>query len=430
MSDKRSQSRHEKLALTVNRKALLQFLQTTLSKPAPEQSRVCLIILDIRDFRELNHSFGEDCGDTILQAIYKRLINISEAGSSVYYLGNDEFCIVLDSIMSAGIAVIQTEAALSIFKQIFEWNNHSLKVTVNAGVAYNYESHQDANQLLYDAEIALKQAKQLNAPYQILGKHDQSQSDKVKWEMLESLHKAISEDELTLYYQPKVNLLGKDTNKSDAEVLVRWQNQIHGLISPATTLPLIEHLGSETDLLKWLLSAALKNLHNLGCNHRVSVNVPAKSVTTPELLEIIIEALEIWPVEPSCLTIEINEDFFIQDKEKAFDYLSKIRALGVRVAIYDFGTGYSSLAYFKHIPADELKIDQAFIQNMLTSQDDRNIVKFIIELAHSFNLTVVAEGAEDKETISLLKNMRCDYVQGFAIAKPMPYSEYLTWVKQ
>ncbi|MDA8853017.1 EAL domain-containing protein [bacterium] len=141
------------------------------------------------------------------------------------------------------------------------------------------------------------------------------------------------------------------------------------------------------------------------------------------------EAFSLWDVAPQRLTLEITEDVLIKDKELAFDYLSKLRETGVRISIDDFGTGYSSLAYFKHIPADELKIDRAFIGSMLTDQGSKNIVKLIIDLAHSFNLDVVAEGVEDQATLDELTRMQCDYAQGFFIGKPMPADEYTEWLK-
>lgn len=442
MNNKRSDNRDEILPLDIRRKALLKYLTDAQVANKKAEERTCLIIIDIRDFRELNHSFGERCGDAILQAIYKRLLNICGEGSRVFYLGNDEFGIAISTLQSAGLVVLNADAVLALFKQIFEWENHTLKITVNCGIAYNYEGHEDANQLLYDAELALKQAKFQNQPYQILGKKDRSQSDQLKWELLGSLHHAMNDGELSLYYQPKMPLPRETEQKeveqekfdhrqlrAGAEALIRWQNKTHGLISPATTLPLIEHLGSELELVRWLINTALKNLSEQNDARSVGINIPPTSITTTELYKLVKEALNLWPVNPQQLTLEITEDVLIQDKELAFDCLSKVRKLGVRIAIDDFGTGYSSLAYFKHIPADELKIDQTFIKRIKENIDDRKIVKLVIELAHSFDLEVVAEGVEDNETIKLLTDMGCDYVQGFAIAKPLPYKEYLQWIE-
>ncbi len=427
--EKRTVQRSQTPQLIAQRKEALAALDAALNCDDDRQL-TALLILDVRDFREFNYSFGETCGDAILQAISRRLGNIDEAGFQSFYLGNDEFAAVVPEIKSPGFAVLFAEKVLALFREVFEWQNHTLKITVNCGIAYNYEAHCDSTKLLYDAELALAQAKSLNQPYQMLGKQDQQQSDQLKWELLNSLHQALQDDELELYYQPKLPLkvAANNTFIHSAEALVRWQNKTHGLMSPAITLPLIEHLGSETELIRWLVNTALKKLAEESKLQNISVNVPANTITTPQLEEILVEALRLWPLENKQLTLEITEDLFIRDKERAFDCLSKIREHGVRIAIDDFGTGYSSLAYFKHIPADELKVDQAFTRNMLHSKDDCNIVKLIIELAHMFKLEVVAEGVEDEATLSLLKTLGCDYAQGFHISRPLPWQDYQAWL--
>ena len=395
-----------------------------------------LILIDIREFRELNRSFGEACGDAVLSEISNRLHALPPKSYKLYYLGNDEFGIVIRNLKSPGFAVIGVEQVLDSFKRVYEWSNHTLKITVNCGVAYNYDSHQDSCKILYDAELALHRAKELNQPYQLLGKNEQAEGDQLKWQLLNNLHQAMKDEKLTLYYQPKLKLAspGGMSNIScdSAEALIRWETIEHGIIAPQTTIPLIEHLGSEAELIRWLINTALKKLSEeseITPNNCLSINVPAASITTKLLYSILAEAFSLWDVSPNRLTLEITEDVLIKDKELAFDYLSKLREQGVRIAIDDFGTGYSSLAYFKHIPADELKIDRAFIGSMLTDQGSKNIVKLIIDLAHSFNLDVVAEGVEDQATLDELTRMNCDYAQGFFIAKPMPANEYTQWLK-
>lgn len=399
------------------------------------QQLTALAIIDIRDFRELNRSFSAHCGDCILNQINQRLENLNTDTFLSYYLGNDEFGIVLPKLKSPGFAVICAEQLLALFKDVFEWENHTLKITINSGIAYNYDHHSDPFKLIYDAELALKQAKTDNQPYLMLGKNEQQSSDQLKWELLNGLHTAMQTDELELYYQPKLCIKQDGScamESRNAEALIRWPTAEHGLIAPDITIPLIEHLGSELELVKWLVNTSLKQLSENEEQHDcgVSINIPAKSVTSKMLYELIEQALEIWGVNPNRLTLEITEDVLITDKELAFDYLSKVRAMGVRVSIDDFGTGYSSLAYFKHIPADELKIDQFFVKNMVHSEGDRKIVKLIIDLAHTFNLVVVAEGVEDNHTLDLLKSMGCDYAQGFLISHPIPYQQYLKWLNQ
>jgi len=429
--------------LPPQRHTLLQALEHTLGSSDIDSEResdtaeclTALAIIDVRDFHELNRSFGSACGDAILLAIHERLKQLSDKTFAVHYLGNDEFAVLLPQLKSPDLAVICAEQILALFKGVFEWQNHSLKITVNIGIAYNYEHHIDANKLLLDTELALKHAKTSNQAYTMLGKNEQQSSDQLKWELLNNLHVAMQEDELELYYQPKLCINPSHKNQhsaNNAEALIRWPTVDHGLISPDITIPLIEHLGSELDLISWLVNTALKHLSEMDEHYKggVSVNIPANSVTSKTLYSLVAQALTQWHVEPNRLTLEITEDVLIKDKELAFDYLSKVRETGVRISIDDFGTGYSSLAYFKHIPADELKIDRFFVNNMLDNKGDRNIVKLIIDLAHTFNLEVVAEGVENNETLDLLRSMGCDYAQGYLISRPIPYNDYLSWLKE
>lgn len=402
----------------------------TALQAAGAHGLVVLLIIDVRDFRQLNRSFGMECGDDILRAINQRLhqLEVGAEDFHYHYLGSDEFAIVLPHIKSPGFAVLFAERLIKLFKEVFEWQEHTLKITINCGIAYNYENHGDVEKLVFDAEVALEEAKNNNQPYLMLGKDEQQASDQLKWELLNELHDAMEQQELVLYYQPKLSL--KDNTAKTAEALIRWPSAERGLLSPDITIPLIEHLGSEFDLIKWLLNNSMKHLGQASSDQQygISINIPASSITSKELYTVVAEALNIWSVPPNSLTLEITEDVLIDDKELAFDYLQKLRDTGVRVSIDDFGTGYSSLAYFKHIPADELKIDQYFINNIGKNESDRTIVKLIIELAHAFNLEVVAEGVEDEATMALLKSMNCDYVQGYLISRPLPYDEYREWL--
>ena len=418
--------------LHITRDGLLADLDTALNNQCNKPELVALVIVDVREFRELNRSFGLQCGDAILAAISSRLNHIGSSSEPFYchYLGDDEFGFVLPRLKSPGFAVLFAEQLNVLFKDVFEWNRHTFKITVNCGLAYNYDKHHDSAKLLFDTETALVEAKKLNQPYLMLDKNKQQARDQLKWELLNELHEAIEQDELTLFFQPKLSL--HDNSTQTCEALVRWPSGERGLIAPDITIPLIEHLGSELDLIKWLVNSSLKQLDKAqqATLDGISINIPASSVTSKELYNVVAEALQRWGTEGRQLTLEITEDVLIKDKELAFDYLSKLRELGVRISIDDFGTGYSSLAYFKHIPADELKIDRSFIQNMLHSDADAKIVRLIIELAHMFELDVVAEGIEDNDTLALLKQLGCDFAQGFVISKPLPLDGYLDWLAQ
>ena len=406
-----------------------------------------LAILDIRDFRELNHSFGISSGDAILLEIQLRLSRLNIKNSTVYYLGNDEFAILFRQQSNPGVTLVHIESILNLFKNPFEFEGHVLKVSVNCGIANNHAGPNASSQLLFDSEVALKQAKTSNRLYIWLDQEAGQRSSRSKWNLLNSLHQAIEENELSLYWQPKVPRAPFDEqSRSDlsghcgAEGLIRWETPDQGILAPKITLPLIEHLGSEVALIEWMLSSTLKQLSladeqlqaskaTQGLVTSASINIPPALTIIDELHSLVCDALEIWDIAPSRLTLEITEEILITDKEKVFEALSRVRQLGVRISIDDFGTGYSSLSYFKHIPADELKIDKTFILNMLNSEADRKIVQLIIDIAHTFDLRVIAEGVENRETLDLLKTLGCDYIQGFYFSRPVPHDNYLDWLQ-
>ncbi len=406
-----------------------------------------LAIIDIREFRELNHSFGISSGDAILTEIGSRLSTLKIKSSAHYYLGNDEFAILFKAQTNPGVTLVHIESILNLFKQPFEFADHQIKVTVNCGIANNFPGPNSASQLLFDSEVALKQAKVSNRLYVWLDQEAGQRSSRSKWNLLNSLHQAIEDDALSLYWQPKVPAVPFDLQENPslsghcgAEGLIRWETADQGILAPKITLPLIEHLGSEIALIEWMLSSTLKQLSAadefLGRSAdtadlitSASINIPPALSIIDELHTLIDEALKIWDIAPTRLTLEITEETLISEKERVFDTLSKVRDLGVRISIDDFGTGYSSLSYFKHIPADELKIDKTFILNMLQSEADRKIVELIIDIAHTFDLRVIAEGVENEETLQLLKELGCDYMQGFYFSRPVPHADYLEWIK-
>ena len=240
----------------------------------------------------------------------------------------------------------------------------------------------------------------------------------------ETLH----ENAFQLYYQPKINLITGEARS--AEALLRWEVEGRGFISPEVAVELADSTGRAYSLTKWVVHTALRQVREWQDSIDVSValNVQADLVNSPDLLTLLKDAIAIWGVKPERITVEITESAIIVDKESGFDNLLKMKQLGINLAIDDFGTGYSSLSYFKHIPANELKIDQSFVRTMRTDPQDLELVKIIIHIAHQFGLAVVAEGVEDKESLEMLRELGCDFAQGFYFSKPLPREEYEQWV--
>jgi len=217
-----------------------------------------------------------------------------------------------------------------------------------------------------------------------------------------------------------------------AEALMVWPHRSRGMVSPSQFIPIAEKTGQIRPMTMWALNTALRHASNWNFPGRiaVSVNVPAEMVGRDDLPDMVENALHLWGDPRVQLVLEITERSLVTDPDRSFRILSRIRELGARISIDDFGTGYSCLAYFKHIPADELKIDRSFVQGMTTDPANADIAALIIDLAHRFGLSVVAEGVEDAETFEMLRQRGCDVVQGHLFAKAMRMETFSQWLQQ
>ena len=234
-----------------------------------------------------------------------------------------------------------------------------------------------------------------------------------------------------LYYQPQVDL--QEGVVSGCEALVRWNEADHGWISPEVFIPVAESGELIDTLTYWSVNVALREWfrHCRGCSQTasISVNLSAKLLHSPEIVELIQRAMNIWGAQPGTLVLEVTESAMMVDPKMARSTLAALAELGVILSIDDFGTGYSSLAYLKNLPVGELKIDKSFILHMAEDQQDRKIVQSVIDLAHNLDLRVVAEGIENQQTLDMLVGMGCDFGQGYYIARPMPLAELPPWVE-
>jgi len=234
------------------------------------------------------------------------------------------------------------------------------------------------------------------------------------------LDNAIDNSELTLLYQPKVDLLKRRV--CGAECLMRWTNHKIGSVPPDVFIPIAENSGRIIELTLWSLNAAFKqaqHLHTYWPDFQIAINLSAATLRDPELIELVKRALNIWSIDPDKIILEITESAMMYDPVRSFDILLNLSQFGFNLSIDDFGTGYSSLAYLKRLPVNELKIDKSFISDMATDAGDMTIARSIIELAHNFKLKVTAEGIENTETMDMLCTMGCETAQGYFIARPM-----------
>jgi len=249
------------------------------------------------------------------------------------------------------------------------------------------------------------------------------------WDIEGALECALENHQLSLHYQPKISAhTGKPIG---AEALMRWNHPTRGLIPPTKFIPVAERIGIMPKLTWWCLNTALRERRNWGegtDNMSVAVNISALDLTDVGFIDAATNATGIWNTRPDLLCLEVTEGLLMHDISLSAGILNKLHRHGIRISIDDFGTGYSSLAYFKQLPADELKIDRTFITNILKDELDHHIVSTIIQMANKFHLDIVAEGVESQMQQQALTKLGCDIIQGYHVSRPMPQDEFIAWI--
>jgi predicted signal transduction protein with EAL and GGDEF domain len=410
----------------------------TLSK-RHSNYKFAVLLIDVDEFKIINDSLGHSAGDELLVKIGQRLkdavrradtvsrprnpglLDKRSSDDTLARLGGDEFAILLDDIRDPIEAVRVAERMQGQLATPFVVNQQEIVISASIGIASSTSPHTQAEDLMRDADLAMYRAKRA-------GKARCEVSDTamhanaVKRLRLETdLRKALEQGEFRVHYQPIVSLqTGKITG---FEALTRWQRP-EGILSPIAFIAVAEEIGLIIPMNRLLLREACQHLKSwqaefpLNPGLTMSVNITPKEFAQPDLASEIGKTLQEVGLDPRCLQLEIIETIAMGDAEKSGQVLAQLKALGVRLSIDDFGTGYSSLSRLRRIPVDTLKIDRAFIMNMDTDPENREIVRTIIMLAHNLGLKVVAEGTETQAHIDQLKQLDCEMAQGYLYSKP------------
>ena len=392
------------------------------------QAMLALIVVDICGFARLNAAHGYEFGDAALKHVAQHLRAVVRDQDYVGRIGDNRFALLLTHVMNQGHAELAVQKLFRHLEVPFEGTQGTVRLTANAGAAICpvHASHPEF--LMRQAEKSLALARATGQNWLFPPEVDVDQGFSEFWDLEIELDGAIERGELLLSYQPK--LRASDLATIGAEALMSWPHRTRGLVSPAQFIPIAEKTGQIRPMTMWALNTAMrhagtwKHLSPLS----VAVNVPAELVSREDLPDIVENAMQLWGKSEVQLVLEITERSLVADPQHAFRILSRIRDLGVKISIDDFGTGYSCLAYFKDIPADELKIDKSFVQGMLTDPASADIASLIIDLAHRFGLSVVAEGVENAETLALLRERHCDVVQGHLFAKALRLDAFRDWL--
>jgi diguanylate cyclase (GGDEF)-like protein len=388
-----------------------------------------VMMMDLDRFKYVNDTLGHPIGDLLLQEVAKRLrASLHRASDTVARLGGDEFAVLLptDDIEAAKIIAARILKALEEPTMI---EGQLVDIGASIGIVAFPLNGADMNVLLRRADIAMYTAKRTNTGFALYDeRHDHNSAQRLS--LMGELRQAVEHDQLTLYYQPKVDLATHTVKY--VEALVRWEHPTRGFIAPDQFIPFAEQTGYIKTISRWVAERAIHQCaiwSERGIELAVSVNVSARELIQSSLPETFAALLQKYGVEPGRIWIEITESAIMDDPNHAIETLDRLHALGIRLSIDDFGTGYSSLSYLKRMPVDELKIDKSFVMGMANHKDDETIVRSTIDLGHNMGLKVVAEGVESAEMMAHLKELRCDLVQGFHLCRPLPPAKLEVWLK-
>ncbi len=390
---------------------------------------MALLVIDLDRFKDINDTFGHQHGDLLLQQVGARLRQTLSDSETVAHIGGDKFAVLLPAAdeLAARKVVSALRGAL---EEAFIVADSPLQVEVSIGVVL-YPAHGTTPlTLLRHADTAMYTAKRTHEGYALYDATHDDQSSSRRLALIGALRLAITNNELTLYYQPKVDL--KTGTSCSVEALARWQHPTYGFVPPDQFIPLAEQTGLIMPLTHWVLEAAIRQCSDwlrAGLDLGIAVNLSMWNLREATLPETIARLLEQYNVPARLLRLELTESAIMSDTDHALEVLLRLSGLGIRISIDDFGTGYSSLAYLKRLPVDELKIDRSFVQHMAEIETDATIVRSIVTLAHSLGLQVVAEGIEDQATWQMLSALDCDTAQGYYMARPLPTQELEHWLQ-
>jgi diguanylate cyclase (GGDEF)-like protein len=414
---------HDSLTGLPNRAMFTELLKAEIESSNRRNDHMfAVLFLDLDRFKNINDSLGHTHGDLLLVAFAERLERTLRPIDTLARFGGDEFAILLSGMTDATDAVRVAQRIQDELSQPFVLDKNSAFATASIGIALSSSGYDRPDDILRDADIAMYRAKENGkARYELFdhGMHARAVS---RLQLESDLRQAIEQKEFCVYYQPIISL--QTGRLAGFEALVRWNHPRRGLVAPADFIPVAEETGLIVPIGQWVLNEACAQVRQWQIDspsHRslsLSVNLSARQVAQPDLLQRIKDALETSKLNPHCLKLEITESVVMENAEAAAQMFKQLRSLGVQLSIDDFGTGYSSLSYLHRFPLNYLKIDRSFVMR-LTTDNDNAIVRTISTLARNLGMEVIAEGIETEEQFQQLKMLGCEYGQGYLFSRPV-----------
>ncbi len=422
---------YDPLTSLPNRRLLLDRLQHALAASARSGRHGAIMFIDLDNFKTINDTEGHNYGDLLLVEMARRLQSCVREGDTVARLGGDEFVVMLEDLASrAEQAAAQADevgekirAAINLPCMVNEREFHS---TASVGINLFADRGDTAETLLKYADIAMYQAKGAGRNAVRFFDPDMQTALEARTAMESDLRRALAERQFSLHYQAQTDDAGCIFG---AEALLRWNHPQRGMVSPTQFIPIAEESSLIVDIGHWVLDTVCRQIalwckDERKCNLTLAVNVSARQFKLPDFVDKIKAAIKKHRIDPSCLKLELTESVVLEDVADIVTKMHALKALGVGLSMDDFGTGYSSLSYLKQLPLEQLKIDRSFVRDIATDPNDAVMVRTIIDMAHNFRLSVIAEGVETEAQLAFLKQHGCMAYQGYLFSKPVPVEEF------
>ncbi|MBD2256099.1 EAL domain-containing protein [Pseudanabaena sp. FACHB-2040] len=420
----RQRTYYDRLTGLPNQTLWIEHLEQALVHAQQKSDQaVAVLLIGLDRFQIINDSLGRAAGDRLLIAVAQRLEAYIQPIGIIARLQEDEFAVLLEDVKSIDDLVSIAQGIQQLLSDSFNFENQGVFVTASIGIAWSQEGHACPEDLLYDADTAMHQAKnQGKDRYEIfdIGVRVEAIS---RLRLETDLRLALERQEFQIYYQPIVSL--KTSKLTGFEALLRWQHPEQGMIFPTQFIPLAEETGLINPIGEWVLRQACQQLQiwqqrfPVSPPLTISVNLSTQQITQPDLVEQVRQILDETGVNPNSVKLEITESIIMENPETAIAVLKQLKQLGLELCVDDFGTGYSSLAYLHYFPVDTLKIDRSFISQIDSEGEQLEIVQTIIRLAWNLGMNVVTEGVETPNQLAQLKSLRCEYGQGYLFSQPV-----------
>ncbi|WP_172150701.1 putative bifunctional diguanylate cyclase/phosphodiesterase [Pseudomonas tumuqii] len=424
---KRSQSEldhlahHDPLSGLPNRLLFTERVENAIKRAKSAQQGAVLLI-DLDHFKHINESLGHNIGDLLLKAVGERLAAQLGEGMTLARLGGDEFGLLCENCLDAPQAASLAQLLLNSLGAPFNLEKHEFYMSASIGISLFPSDAENLEQVLRNADSALSKAKSSGREGYAFYTQELTEFARHRVDLVSALHHALDNQELRVYYQPLHDMASGEL--IGAEALVRWQHPQRGLVAPGEFIPIAEDSGLIGAIDAWVLQQACRQMvlwqHQAHAPRFVAVNVSSRLFSRGGLDLQVAQVLADTGLDPACLELEVTESAVMDNPDAALALLERLRALGVRLAIDDFGTGYSSLARLKRLPVHKLKLDMSFVRGLPHDSDDVAITRAVVALGHSLDLKVLAEGIERPEQMEFLRQIGCDYGQGYLFGRPQP----------